>query len=62
MIKYILSFFAGLSATLLIVFFVKLAQNDVQRYHLSLLIIGFALLIISFVYFVFRRIGWGQRK
>ena len=62
MTKYILSFFAGLSATLLVVFFVKLAQNDVQRYHLSLLIIGFALLLISFAYYVVRRIGLGQKK
>lgn len=62
MIKYILSFFAGLSVTLLIVFFVKLANNNLQRYDVSLVIICFALLLLSFGYYVSRRIGLGHRK
>lgn len=63
MTKYVLSFLSGLSLTFLVLFFVKLTQNNVQRIDVSAVLCSFGLLVLAFAYYVSRRIGSaGQRN
>lgn len=62
MVKYILSFLSGLSLTFLIVFFIKLTQNNVRRIDVSAVICSFGLLVLFFGYYVYQRMGSVEQK
>ncbi|MBX3252851.1 MAG: hypothetical protein KF862_01820 [Chitinophagaceae bacterium] len=62
MSKYILSFLAGLSISLLVLFFIKLFKSTVQRHDLALVLLSFTVLLFCFGYYVFRRVGQWQKN